>query len=74
MGEIWWDKLGNFGGGLAGFREKACNRLTAGRAFNKVIDCTPTRRGLTFVRAKVSKTRLGRCPKTPVALLRWIRI
>ena len=23
----------------------------------KVIDCTPTRRGLTFVRAKVSKTR-----------------
>ena len=28
---------------------------------------TPTRRGLTFVRAKVSKTRLGLCPKTPVA-------
>ena len=60
-------QIGDFRGGLAGIREKACNRLTAGRAFNKVIDCTPTRRGLTFVRAKVSKTRLGRCPKTPVA-------
>ena len=28
---------------------------------------TPTRRGPTFVRTKVGKTRLGLCPKTPVA-------
>ena len=60
-------KIGDFRGGLAGIREKACNRLTAGRAFYKVIDCTPTRRGPTFVRTKVGKIRLGRCPKTPVA-------
>ena len=69
MGVIWWDKLavlGAFGGRLsADIREKVCNRLTAGRALQKVLICTPTRRGLTFVRAKVSKTRLGRCPKTP---------
>ena len=67
MGEIWWDKLGDFGGGLAGIREKACNRLTAGRAFYKVIICTACRRGVPFTRVKGTKTRLGRCPKTPVA-------
>ena len=33
--------------------------------FTKGITCTPTRRGPTFVRAKVGKTRLGLCPKTP---------
>ena len=38
-----------------------------GAGFLENLDCTPNRRGLTFVRAKVSKTRLGRCPKTPVA-------
>ena len=38
-----------------------------GASFIDIIVCTPTRRGLTFVRAKVSKTRLGLCPKTPVA-------
>ena len=38
-----------------------------GASLIKGLISTPTRRGLTFVRAKVSKTRLGRCPKTPVA-------
>ena len=32
-----------------------------------IIVSTPTRRGPTFVRTKVGKIRLGRCPKTPVA-------
>ena len=71
MGVIWWDKLEILGEGwratAADSREKVCNRLTAGRALQKVLICTPARRGLTFVRAKVSKTRLGLCPKTPVA-------
>ena len=35
---------------------------------------TPTRRGPTFVRAKVGKTRLGLCPKAPSPLsCGWIR-
>ncbi len=38
-----------------------------GASLIKGLISTPTRRGLTFVRAKVSKTRLGLCPKTPVA-------
>ena len=40
---------------------------SGGASLIKGLISTPTRRGLTFVRAKVSKTRLGRCPKTPVA-------
>ena len=40
---------------------------TAGQVLQKIIICTPTRRGPTFVRTKVGKIRLGRCPKTPVA-------
>ena len=43
------------------------SRLSASQSHRRVTAGTPTRRGLTFVRAKVSKTRLGRCPKTPVA-------
>ena len=39
----------------------------AGQVLQKIIICTPTRRGPTFVRTKVGKIRLGRCPKTPVA-------
>ena len=38
-----------------------------GAGLIKGLISTPTRRGLTFVRAKVSKTRLGLRPKTPVA-------
>ena len=71
MGVIWWEKLEVLGEGwrapAADIREKVCNRLTAGRALQEVLVCTPTRRGPTFVRTKVGKTRLGRCPKTPVA-------
>ena len=67
-------QIGDFRGGLAGIREKACNRLTAGRAFNKVIDCTPTRRGHPFVPTKGCKNGSGLRPENPVALLRWIRI
>ena len=45
-----------------------------GGAFCKGINCTPARRGPTFVRAKVGKTRLGLCPKTPLPLsCGWIR-
>ena len=40
---------------------------TAGQVLQKIIICTPTRRGPTFVRTKVGKIRLGLCPKTPVA-------
>ena len=58
--------------------EIICYRLTAGvvkkfaitsggASLLVILVCTPTRRGLTFVRAKVSKTRLGLRPKTPVA-------
>ena len=75
---IWWDKLailGAFGGRLsADIREKVCNRLTAGRALQKVLICTPTRRGHPFVPTKGCKNGLGLRPKNPVALLRWIRI
>ena len=78
MGVIWWDKLavlGAFGGRLsADIREKVCNRLTAGRALQKVLICTPTRRGHPFVPTKGCKNGLGLRPKNPVALLRWIRI
>ena len=38
-----------------------------GASLLDIIVGTPTRRGPTFVRTKVGKTRLGRCPKTPVA-------
>ena len=51
---IYYDILGRVGGRLAAVRRH--RRVTAG---------TPTRRGPTFVRAKVGKTRLGLCPKTP---------
>ena len=39
----------------------------AGQVLQKIIICTPTRRGPTFVRTKVGKIRLGLCPKPPVA-------
>ena len=42
-----------------------CGRLKASRSHRRVTACTPRRRGPTFVRAKVGKTRLGLCPKTP---------
>ena len=49
MGVIWWDKLAILGEGwratAADSREKVCNRLTAGRALQKVLICTPARRG-----------------------------
>ena len=52
---------------------------SGGASLIKGLICTPARRGLTFVRAKVSKTRSRGTgsPLTnpfPVALLRWIRI
>ena len=42
--------------------------ITSGGA-SLIIDLisTPTRRGVPFTRVKGTKTRLGRCPKTPVA-------
>ena len=42
--------------------------VTSGGA-SLIIDLisTPTRRGVPFTRVKGTKTRLGRCPKTPVA-------
>ena len=51
-----------FGGGVKKFA------ITSGGArFLENLVCTPARRGPTFVRTKVGKIRLGRCPKTPVA-------
>ena len=71
MGMIWWDKLailGAFGESLSeDISEKVCNRLTAGRSHQRVAACTARRRGVPFTRVKGTKTRLGRCPKTPVA-------
>ena len=40
---------------------------TAGQVLQKIIICTPTRRGPTIVRTKVGKIPLGLCPKPPVA-------
>ena len=48
-------------------RGLVCSRLTAGQVLQKVIDCTARRRGVPFTRVKGTKTRLGLCPKTPVA-------
>ena len=52
MGVIWWDKLEIIGEGCwapaADIREKVCNCLTAGRALQKVLTCTPTRRGVIW--------------------------
>ena len=39
----------------------------AGRSHREVTACTARRRGVPFTRVKGTKTRLGRCPKTPVA-------
>ena len=48
MGVIWWEKLAFLREGwrapAADIREKVCNRLTAGRALQKVLICTPARR------------------------------
>ena len=44
-----------------------CSRLSASRSHRKVTVCTPRRRGVPFTRVKGTKTRLGLCPKTPVA-------
>ena len=41
------------------------SRLAAGRGLLDIKICMPTRRGPTFVCAKVGKTHLGLCPKTP---------
>ena len=46
---------------------RVCSRLSASRSHRKVTVCTPRRRGVPFTRVKGTKTRLGRCPKTPVA-------
>ena len=53
---IHYDILGRVGG-----------RLAAGRSHRRVTACTPRRRGVPFTRVKGTKTRLGLCPKTPVA-------
>ena len=56
------------GGGIV------CSRLSASRSHRRVTAGTPTRRGPTFVCAKVDKTHLGLCPKTPYPLsCGWIR-
>ena len=56
------------GGGIV------CSRLSAGRCHRRVTAGTPARRGPTFVCAKVGKTHLGLCPKTPLPLsCGWIR-
>ena len=41
------------------------SRLSAGRGLLQGLVSTPTRRGPTFVCAKVGKTHLGLRPKTP---------
>ena len=46
---------------------RVCSRLSASRSHRKVTVCTPRRRGVPFTRVKGTKTRLGLCPKTPVA-------
>ena len=51
-----------------------CGRLAASRSHRRVTACTARRRGVPFVRTKGTKIRLGLCPKTPVARLRWIRM
>ena len=38
-----------------------------GMSFLVIIICTARRRGVPFTRVKGTKTRLGLCPKTPVA-------
>ena len=38
-----------------------------GASFIKNLISTARRRGVPFTRVKGTKTRLGRCPKTPVA-------
>ena len=56
------------------FWGRICDRLRRGGDFAGCKAGTPTRRGPTFVRAKVGKTRLGLCPKTPLPLsCGWIR-
>ena len=85
---IYYDILGQVGGRLEagvalckalGARlpggGQVCSRLSAPRSHRRVKACTARRRGPTFVRAKVGKTRLGLCPKTPLRLsCGWIRI
>ena len=40
---------------------------SGGESLLQILIGTPARRGPTFVRTKVGKIRLGRCPKTPIA-------
>ena len=58
-----WGLLSPAGGAFV----KKSVTTSGGASLIKGLISTPARRGLTFVRAKVSKTRLGLCPKTPVA-------
>ena len=63
MGVIWWGKLGDFRGGLAGVKKivVACG----GARFLEILVCTPTRRGHPFVPTKGCKSGLGLRPKNP---------
>ena len=49
-----------------GVREKVCRHLRWGRPFS-YPNLYAYRRGVPFTRVKGTKTRLGLCPKTPVA-------
>ena len=46
---------------------RVCGHLASGRGLLQGFGSTPTRRGVPFTRVKGTKTRLGLCPKTPVA-------
>ena len=47
-------------------REKVCSHLRWRKFYENLVS-TARRRGVPFTRVKGTKTRLGRCPKTPVA-------
>ena len=53
---------GGCGGGV-----KKIVITSGGESLLQILIGTPARRGPTFVRTKVGKIRLGRCPKTPIA-------
>ena len=72
-GVIWLVVAYRRGSFTKGFNLYACpagaslQSPAAGRSHQRVAACTARRRGVPFTRVKGTKTRLGRCPKTPVA-------
>ena len=72
-GVIWLVVAYRRGSFTKGFNLYACpagaslQSPAAGRSHQRVAACTARRRGVPFTRVKGTKTRLGLCPKTPVA-------